>query len=349
MDNLFGNNFIDMIKYAIPNAKIVSGGSEMLVRCPFCGDSKNLSHAHMYIKVPQGHDEISFYSCKKCPSMGIVDDDLLRKFGCIDSNILVQLNKHNSEVMKLPKYKTLKSINIYPLNNHYIRRNDISKYKLNYINNRIGSNFDYEDLSKLKILLNLYDILNSNNLELTRHKMIGDDLDKFFIGFISYDNSFANMRKITNKELYKSVNKRYINYNLVNKLDTRKNFYIIPTEVDVMSDMPIKIHIAEGPFDILSIYYNLNNCNGNQNIYMSCGGKESYLNSLEFILSELGIINFELHYYPDIDVSDYEFNYVLRTVYGLNCDIFLHRNVYEGEKDFGVPIDRIKEYIRKVN
>ena len=149
-------------------------------------------------------------------------------------------------------------------------------------------------------------------------------------------------------ELHPSINKRYINYNLINKTDDRKNFYIIPTEVDILNPEPINIHIAEGQFDILSIFYNLNHCNRRQNIYMACGGK-SYYQALEFILQETGIINFNVHYYPDKDVTDNEFYYsTLGKITMLNSKIFIHRNIFDGEKDFGVPANRIKEIIKAI-
>ena len=345
MDNLYGINFINMIKSSIPNARDVAGQTEILTRCPFCGDSTNQRNAHFYISVPSNEDEVSFYDCKKCPAHGILNDEVLRKLGCQDNNTSIQVQTHNSRVLKLPKYKTLKKIDIYPLKNNYIREDEYNKFKLDYINNRIGANFTYQDIISLKIFLNLYDVLNSNRLILTRDKRIGDSLDKFFIGFISYDNSFCGLRKITDQELYKTINKRYINYDLVNKKDDKKAYYIVPTQVDVLNPSPIRIHIAEGQFDILSIFYNLNKSNIYQNIYIACGGK-SYRQALEFILTELGIINFEVHFYPDKDVTDYEFNKTLYAVNSLPCNIFIHRNIQQDEKDYGVPIDRIKDSIK---
>ena len=309
----------------------------------YCGDSKDKKHAHFYISVPMNNDELSFYHCKKCPAHGIVDNEVLSKIGCEDSSLSIEIIKHNTRVLKLPKYKSLKKINIYPLKNEFIREDQNNKYKLQYINNRIGSNYNYSDLSKLKIFLNLYDILNSNRLELTRHKMVGDNLDKYFIGFISYDNSYCGLRKIVDIDLHKSVNKRYINYSLVNKVDDRKNYYIIPSNIDILNPLPVRIHIAEGQFDILSIFHNLNNDNIYQNIYIACGGK-GYLQTLEFILEEIGVINFEIHYYPDRDVNDYELGRdVLRHLENLSCNVFIHRNIFDGEKDYGVPLSKIKD------
>lgn len=346
MFSLTGQNFINAIKSIVPTTKSASGGREVVIRCPFCGDSKNQRHAHFYMSVPQNQDDISFYKCMKCPNKGIVNDNLLRKIGCTDSNILIEVTKQNAKVMALPKYKSLKKINIYPLKWNYVRKDINNKYKLDYINNRIGSNFTIEDLVKVKIFLNLYDIINSNGLELTRHKMICDDLDKYFIGFLSYDNSYCGLRKVTNKELYKAVNKRYINYNLINKTDDSKNFYIIPSSINMLDPTAVKVHLAEGQFDILSIFYNLNSCNNYQNIYIACGGK-SYSQALEFILNETGIINYEIHYYPDKDVNDNEFFYdVQKKIQLLPSDIYIHRNIFEGEKDYGVPLNRIKDSVR---
>ena len=350
MDNLYGNEFIDMIKMIVPHAKVVSGGREIVTRCPYCGDSKNQRSAHFYISVPTSHEELSFYDCKRasCGTSGILDDKVLRKLGCNNSNLLVQLQTHNSKILKLPKYKRLKSINIYPLKNVYLRQDNYNNDKLNYINNRLGSNYTFKDLMDLKIVFNLYDLINMNKLELTRHKMVTDNLDRYFIGFISYDNSFCGMRKYKDVELHKSVNKRYINYNLVNKIDNSKNYYIIPTQIDVFNPTPIKIHIAEGQFDILSIYHNLNNDNNFQNIYIASGGK-GYIQALEFILTEFGIVNYELHFYPDMDIDDMFFSdRIISVIKILPSDIYIHRNIYNGEKDFGVPSNRIKENVKVI-
>lgn len=348
MYTLIGQNFINAIKSIVPTAKIASGGKELVIRCPFCGDSKNPRHAHFYISVPQSQEDISFYQCKRCPNAGILFDELLRKIGCNDSNIMIEITKHNAEVMSLPKYKSLKKINIYPLKWNLIRKDPNNQIKLDYINKRIGSSFTIFDLAKVKIILNLYDVININQLELTRHEMVCNDLDKYFMGFISFDNSYCGLRKVVDKELHNAVNKRYINYSLVNKTDDRKNFYVIPTRIDILDPAPVKIHIAEGQFDALSIYYSLNQCNDYQNIYMACGGK-SYSQALEFILTESGIINYEIHFYPDRDVTDNEFYYdVLRRVELLPGDIYIHRNVFNGEKDFGVPKERIIDSVRVI-
>jgi hypothetical protein len=348
MYHLLGRDFINMIKTIYPQAKTAAGSTEVIVRCPFCGDSKIQSHAHMYISVPVTVNDLSFYDCKKCPAHGVVDDEFLRKIGCLDTNVLVAISKHNSDVMKLPKYKTLKSIDIYPLKQTAITDNKFTRIKLDYINKRIGANFTFGHLISLKIFLNLYDVVGQNRLQLTRDQGICNQLSNSFIGFISYDNSFATMRRVFNKNLIKSIDKRYINYHLVEKLDDGKNFYVIPTNINFLSMERIKIHITEGVFDILSVFYNINACNTNQNIYIASGGK-SYKQALQFVLTEFGVINYEIHLYPDNDVSDDELNrLVLYSIQILPSNIYIHRNIMEGEKDFGVQMDRIKESTRMI-
>jgi hypothetical protein len=332
-----------MMQTAIPEARVESGRSEIVIRCRSCGDSSDPKHAHLYIKVPQNNQELALYDCKKCSSSGYVDDEFLRKYDITDSSVLIDLLKHNDAVLKSPKYKRFRNAKVFPLINDCIRKTDLNKFKLDYINNRIGSNFTYKDILDLKIFLNLYDVINRNKLELTRHENITNQLDKNFIGFISYDNSNANMRKCTDNEIYYKIDKRYINYHLVDKPDS-KGFYVIPTLLDTLNPSPIRIHIAEGPFDILSIYYNLNSCNINQNIYCSCGGK-GFSAAIEFILKELGIINFEIHIYPDQDQKQNEINNVINKCIKLNCPIYEHHNIYPNEKDYGVPLDRINDNI----
>jgi hypothetical protein len=350
MYDLLGNNFIDMIKSFYPNAKPASGRSEVVVRCPFCQDSKNPNHAHMYISVPRTVEDLSQYHCKLCSAHGIFNDDVLRKLGCYNSNTLVAISKHNADIMKLPKYKTLKNINIYPLKNSMITDNKFSQMKLKYINERIGSNFSYNDILSLKIFINLYDVINYNKLQLNRDQRICNQLNNSFIGFISYDNSFATLRRVLfTRNLDKSIDKRYINYNLIDKIDDNKNFYIIPTKIDTMNPNKVKIHITEGAFDLLSVFYNLNNCCIDQCIYIASGGK-SYKQALQFVLHETGIMNYEIHIYPDKDVNDYElYRLIILGIQMLPSNIFIHRNMMDGEKDYGVPKERIIDSVNMIS
>lgn len=341
MFSLIKDSFISLIQTITNNnARPASGGRQVVTRCPFCGDSDNKNHAHLYISVPQSETDVSLYDCKKCPAKGMTDENLLRKLGCYDANVLVEIQRHNNELLKLPQYKRLKSYDIYPLKNNFIRNSKESYYKLQYINNRLGQNLSYSELSQYKIFLNLYDIINTNKLELTRYKNITDQLDYYFMGFISYDNSFCTLRKVGKSDkIYKSINSRYVNYNLTGKETDTKDYYVIPAAIDISKH--IQIHIAEGAIDILSVCMNLHNRDTVNKIFIANGGK-SYRQSLEFVLCETGIIDYEVHIYIDKDVTDYEFRKLfVNKCMALPSIIYLHRNMKDGEKDYGVPKSQI--------
>ena len=302
-----------MIKSFYPTARIEGGNGEVVVRCLFCGDSENHKHAHLYIKVPRDESEISMYHCKKCNRSGVVDDIFLRRYGCEDSRVLVEIATHLNKLKKQPQYMYLRENEKVYITNYstILHKND--QIKLDYLNSRIGSNFTRADLSSLKIFLNLEDVIRQNNLELTRDFRVVNSLS---------DNFIPN-------------------------IDTSRNVYVIPTKLHIDRPELVSIHIAEGVFDVLSIFYNLNSGNSDQNVYMASLGK-SYSQALEFILLETGIINYTVHFYPDNDISDHQFNNMIRPLKGLDTQIYAHRNMYPGEKDFGVKMELIKEEVQRL-
>lgn len=343
--NNFKLKFIEFLKTNIPNGRVVSGQKEYLTRCPLCMDSKNPKSAHFYISIPQNENDIALYDCKKCNAHGIFNQKILREFEIYDTEMISEIIKRNKKILSNPNNKINTFTGIYQLNNNYITINELSDIKLKYINHRLGLNLAYQDLLDNKIILNLYDLLASNNITtLTRAQNIADQLNESFIGFISFDNAYINMRNLRSKgQVYKSIDKRYVNYNIFNKVDNSKRYYIIPTEINTLSIDPIQIHIAEGPFDILGVFYNVMNGDKQNKIYSSIGGK-SYINMIKFFLQELGLINVEFHIYIDNDIEDRDIYYMANILSGLNLDIYFHRNIYPNEKDYGVPKDRIKDY-----
>jgi len=334
-----GQDFIEMVRSFYPSVKVASGGAEIVVRCPFCGDSKNMNHAHMYISVPQSEDSISQYHCKKCQASGVVDDELLRTLGCSDLETLVEVNRQNNLISSKTRHYKIKGTNIYNFNISHVEYREENKYKIAYINDRIGAAWTIHNLINLKICLNLYDVIIPNNLNLTRDQRIVDQLAFNFIGFISYDNSSITLRKVNDGKLQKSIDKRYINYNLISS-GKHFNYYVIPTIVDTRKRC--RIHIAEGAFDILGIYHNLYNEAYLNEVYIASGGT-SYIQALKYILETLKIILYEIHFYPDCDVSDYDFNNLIRNVECLPCDIYIHRNGIG--KDYGVIKSQIRDEI----
>lgn len=334
---------------SIPTAVIASGGKQINCRCFFCPDGKNPSSKHFYISIPQNDKEPSLYYCHKCHASGVMSYKKLIEWDIYNEEVALGLIDHNKkcDINTMRKYTDKTHYNIRCLNTS---ENNISEIKLKYLNNRIGTNFSYKDLRDLKIILNLKDLLKDNNItEVTRHQNIIDQLDINFLGFLSIDNAFLNMRRICQEGLvYKGIDKRYINYKIFDKFDTSERFYTIPCSIDVLNPNPIKIHIAEGPFDILSIYENVRK--KEPGIY-SCIGGSNYKGVAMYFIQTYKLPLVELHFYPDNDESGStrKLERIAKYFQPMNIPVYIHRNIYPGEKDFGVSFDKINEAIQFIS
>ena len=350
MHKLIGQEFIKNMQDSIPGiCKPASGGKEIVCRCPYCGDSKNLKHAHLYISVPMSPEDLPMYHCKKCPAHGVLSSELLMQLGCYDGEIILSIASHNKDAMKSTKYRYIKDTDIFNLKFPEFKvSTNVDIVKMKYINSRIGSTMSSEEMKSLKIITSLNDIIKINDLNPSRSADVISKLTSNFIGFVSYDNSFATMRMLYNDGLFASLNKRYIVYDLVPKMSDSKSYYVIPGFMNKNSIDPINIHISEGAFDILSVYYNLNKSNSVNSIYIANGGK-SYYQALKFVLTEFTPFDFNIHIYLDKDVSDNEINrLLLNKISDLPCKVFAHRNMKDGEKDYGVPLDKIIDNVVQI-
>ena len=330
---------------SIPSARPASGRRFVQCRCFECGDSKDPTHAHMYIAIPQADDEVSWAYCHKCQMPVVISPYILTKWAFYSTEASKYLAEHNKQCYSAPKNRKYLDRDIYRLSNNFVTDCRESELKLKYINNRLGTNIDYAEALSKKIVLNLGDVLGSNYItEYTRDPGIVKQMNDYFVGFISSDNAFVNMRKIVRDGIvYKSIDKRYIRYNIFGKYDNTEKFYIIPTQVNVASPERLKINVAEGEFDALSVYYNLRK--DPSQVYMAIGGS-GYVGLMRYILTKLKLYYIELHLYPDNDKTGLkELDYVKELLYPYGIPIYVHRNVKDKEKDFGVTPDRIIESV----
>lgn len=347
----YSERVLEFLKINIPDGHIKSGGKQYLCRCPFCGDSKHANSAHFYIKVPQEESEAMLYNCFKCGAKGKFNANTMQALGMNTNDpIASEIYKNNKKSRKITKNNIIR----YNISYNKISMCSLSEMKINYINKRLGLNLGYQDMLNLKIVLNLGDILEENQInEYTRHINVVKQLDEHFLGFLSFDNSVINMRNLETGKVHENIDKRYVNYKIFNNQDAIK-YYMIPTVIDLLSTEPIKIHIAEGPFDILGIFFNV--CNGvlKNSIYIDISGN-SYYNLVKFITTTLGIINAEYHIYFDNDVDDKTINHTTYILKQLPISIYYHWNKYinkiengirQYEKDYGVPKEKIKDYCK---
>lgn len=332
---------------SIPSAKLASGGSVIACRCFDCGDSRKSSKStHMYISMPTEKDP-GLYYCHLCHSAGIVTYRKLIEWGIYDSVLANDILIHNNITKNSVKYRKYSPGRIFNIINNKIRNDSLTQIKIQYINNRLGTQLTPYDFLDLKVVLNLNDLLEQNHItKFTRDYNVMQDLDRAFVGFLSLDNGFVTLRRLDDQMVYSSIDSRYINYRIFNKEDTSERFYVVPQKIDLLNPGRIKLHIAEGVFDILSVYLNLRS--KENGIYASVSGS-NYSSIITYFMMEKMIPNLEVHLYPDNDQSDWKIDKIVKNFEPMRIPIYIHRNVSPNEKDFGVSKDRIIENIRKAN
>jgi len=343
------NEFMEKLKkylLSFPDAELVSGGNEVVMRCRFCGDSQSdLGAKHLYIKVT---GDLPFYKCQKCPAKGILDDKVIPllnpQYGDDDIEVMEQTRQYLYDASK--RLKGSKRNNRFNILNRYCSDTELNMKKLKYINYRLGTNMSVAEELSNNIVLSLWDLLDGNHIEkYTRYPNDISILSDYGVGFLSMDRGMVVIKNLADEgTLNKYLDHRYNVYKIFDGSEASQS-YIIPTSIDMTSRVPVNIHIAEGVFDALSICYNL--CNGakEQNIYMAVCGK-AYFDALCNLIKKTRVMNFILNLYPDNDVPDTYPD--IRNLIGLSKDMgfkmFIHRNSYPGEKDMGVSKDKIKVF-----
>ena len=347
--------FQDMLRERLhllfPDAKDASSRREVRINCPMCErDGFPDRGHHLYISLGYG-DKPPMYNCfKNMNHRGVLTNRFLETFSInpqyMDASFEDYLQYENKRRSNLSKYRLIRSgkINLIPFNS--INKNN--ETKLQYINKRLGLNLSIDDCTRDKIIFSLYDLLNYNHIRnYTRAPDVMNYLNNFYLGFISNNNSRVQLRNLVKKKgVLPSVleEKRYINY-LVGNQRLENTHYIIPSTCDIYQH--IDIHFAEGPFDILSVFYNLRGANRINNVYIAIGGN-SYLSVIKYFLIDLGLIDITFHIYIDNDIDNRVLKKVKEKLFPLGIEVYVHMNTKEGQKDFGVPKDEIKEYIYKL-
>lgn len=330
------------------NGKPTANGKNVVIPCQYCNDTGD--HHHMYCEIPTG-DNPARHHCFKCGASGLITHDKLISWGLAEEKeLIVGIASYNKRVLSLAQNLKFKDQDIYYLSNYFISDNELSQAKLRYINKRLGQNLTYQDLLDNKVVLNLLDLLKSNRIkEFTRHPNIINELNESFLGFITVDNAFVNMRNLREGKVYKGIDQRYVNYNIFDKYDNTERIYVCPTKFDYSKK--VELHLSEGSMDILSVKYNLRK-NLDQTIYAANLGS-SYFSTIKYFICKIGIVNMDIHIYIDKDINPNYFDTLINILYPyIDIHVFIHQNIKEGLdlfgkpiKDFGVPLEMIDERI----
>lgn len=324
----------------------VHGESQLSVRCPFCGDShKNLNSTHFYIKIDvNNNEEPVLFNCVRCDTGGVLSPQVMRMLEVHDIHINSELTSYNKKAVK-SIYRSIGlkdnelKLKIQPsvqMDNTYIRNKK-------YIENRLGRSFTFEELEKLKVVLKFSDFLKFNKIEqITCHPKKAIMLNNDYVGFLTVRNEFINFRQVENNNKY---GRRYEKYKVVPNLDNTRKFYSIPNQIDLMTPEPIVINIAEGVFDILGVFYHLHDGVQHNMIHVAACGA-GFINVILYFIKKGIVGNVIINLYSDSDRSPQEYRKLYNQIKPWVHEINLFYN--EKEKDYGVPLNRIKLIKKKI-
>lgn len=333
---------------SINNAEWASGKREIVCRCPFCGHSSAKNKKHLYISVSK--DKPIMYNCFKCNSSGLADYKFLQLLGIKNQSLIVEIQNFNSSKLsennKILINRDFNNYDLYEKNKikylsaFYSKKTEsIVQKKLNYINNRLGVELNQAEWLNQKVILDISMFYNQIKYALR----ISDEdtllILKEYIGFLSINNSCISLRHIFNNNL-----PRWLIINITNTkvpLQLNKSFSI-PTEVSNT------IYIAEGQFDILSIFNNL--VDKKYGFFIAVSGSK-YSSALEYLIERFHLMDINLEIYFDNDSageSSIRFMkyYLNKFRFIYNGEINFHINKIN--KDFGVSRDKIDENIFKI-
>lgn len=302
----------------LPDFRRISN-NQFRMRCRYCGDSQtDLSASHMYIKCTFDDESPILYNCFKgnCNAHGKVDSNFLK---LVEVEIPEMSLMDNRLFKKIP---TIKDTNVDILTGSP----DMDSKQVNYIEYRLGSGLTIEDYDKFKIVWNMDEMRNYINNKRIKH-ILPNNNDS--ISFLSDDKSVLLTRFFHNHNIGWKKIKLFNNEN--------RSFYTIKGLIDLFTTDNITVNIAEGVFDVLSIYKNFSE---GISVYVACLGSD-YEAGINYIIAK-GFIgsNINVNIYVDADINDKILKHNIKEYKWLFNSISIIKNI--NSKDVGVPISDIQ-------
>ncbi len=326
------------LKSLIPNSQFAAGKKELVLRCPYCGHTSSAGKKHMYIGLSP--DKPYMFNCFKCEAGGLVNRTFLNLLNIKDEELIQAIDIHNKE-MRISRGNSYASNRIREPQIAYDAfevNYDIYPDKVNYINGRLGTNLSVSEMMNMKIIFDFSFFKRQIMRYLGATESDFERIQRDYVGFLSVNNTSLSMRCIRQTD----IKYRY----LICKLDDRDIYnkaFCIPSCIPYTSDR-IMVHIAEGQFDIISIYNNITN--RSTGIYFAAAGNK-YSAILKYILSK-GIMYMDIHLYFDNDsageIAKRQIEYFIKNniAFFRGSRVFAHVN--KADKDYGVSIDKIQDF-----
>lgn len=313
------NELLDEILRCSPVHKKINN-YQYRIRCPICGDSKkDPNDSHCYIKCSYDPTEPILYNCFLCNSNGRVGKWFLEKMGAPKKAIESVMNQRCNRI------PSISSTNVEILTGDPI----MDSPQVKYIENRIGKGFTCEDYDKFKIVWDM----NNIREHITDRKVLNTlPSNHNSISFISDDKSVMMTRTFLSSENDHQWRKIRI------IPGDHYSYYIIKTTMDIFTSDKIYVNIAEGIFDIISVYRNFND--GPNSVFIAALGSD-YISTLNYAISK-GFIgsNIIVKIYMDNGINESQLVSNLKKYKWMFDSIYLYKNIIG--KDVGEKIEKIK-------
>lgn len=294
-------NLYSHLKSRLKVCKLNSAKTEIVIRCPFCMDSrKDAYKGHLYIQNQPPYK----YFCQRCQSSGVTNKNLLQLLECENFVILNQIQREYEDYSRKVKVKYGSNLSflsnkkiVFPLPTYK------DKAKLKYLEERLGITINEEDVERYKIVFSITKFLKENKIDIIEKNKNNKNfmnniykLENFCVGFLSADKSTIIFRSMDPTKTYY----RYNNFTIFPEVDSKKT-YVLSNAIDLNSPV-FDIHITEGIFDIIGVFNHVKNKEMKPNsLYIANAGK-SYIVTSNFI-KKLSILNADINIYSDSDVD----------------------------------------------
>ncbi len=231
------------------------------IRCPICGDSQtDLKDAHCYIKFSDDPNEPLLYKCFRanCRAKGKIDKKFLERLN-IKSDITNKIE--NQRYNRLP---SIKNVNVDIITGSPV----LDSPQVKYIEHRLGKGFSIEDYDRFKIVWDIH-LIYPYVTDRIRNSL---PCNRDSISFLTDDNSMLVIRSLLDEGGWRKEPL---------SSSTGREFYSIKTTLDLFTKDPIYVNIAEGIFDILSVYKNFND--SNSSVFIAALGGD-YIDGIEYAI-----------------------------------------------------------------
>lgn len=290
------------------------------IRCPFCGDSqKDLRDAHMYLKCDYDNpnEGIEYYCfLANCNAHGKnINKYFMNKLG-IQSKYIDQVTNDRYSKLASLKETDVDIITGIP---------DLDSIQVKYIEHRLGTGFTLEDYENFKIIWDMNEMYKYIGNQRTKNMMPSNNDS---ISFLSDDKSTLLSRGLLDGDEWRKI-----------KLFSSPNrlFYTIKRVFNLFTSEIITVNIAEGIFDILSVYKNFND--GENSAYIATLGPD-YVAAVNYaIMKGLVGLNVVVKIYVDEEIDVDKLRKQLRPYKYYFNKIAIFKNAKS--KDVGVRREKI--------